>query len=260
LWFVSSFFPSGIACIAILAPLAWLPPLRHPARTLFKFLVERCALCCVALFFHFLFVFFFSFFLCFGGLFLFSLFQKSAVAVAHCAKGRGLIKVNGVPLELMEPEVLRYKVFEPLLLLGTPRFANVDIRVRVNGGGYTSRIYAIRQAIAKSIVAYNQKCELILFFFFSFFPLVFPSLRGVSFFFPLPSLPAFHVKAPVAHLRDLLFFFSFFFAVVDEASKREIKEIFLSYDRSLLVADPRRKEPKKFGGPKARARIQKSYR
>lgn len=51
-----------------------------------------------------------------------------------------------------------------------------------------------------------------------------------------------------------------FFVDVDEASKREIKEIFIQYDRTLLVADPRRCEPKKFGGPGARARYQKSYR
>jgi ribosomal protein S9 len=30
--------------------------------------------------------------------------------------------------------------------------AGVDIRVRVTGGGHTSQVYAIRQAIAKSIV------------------------------------------------------------------------------------------------------------
>jgi len=47
---------------------------------------------------------------------------------------------------------------------------------------------------------------------------------------------------------------------VDEASKKEIKDILIAYDRSLLVADPRRCEPKKFGGPGARARYQKSYR
>lgn len=47
---------------------------------------------------------------------------------------------------------------------------------------------------------------------------------------------------------------------VDEASKKEIKDILISYDRTLLVADPRRCEPKKFGGPGARARYQKSYR
>jgi hypothetical protein len=48
------------------------------------------------------------------------------------------------------------------------------------------------------------------------------------------------------------------FLVVDEASKKEIKELLVTYDRSLLVADPRRCEPKKFGGPGARARFQKS--
>ncbi|PAA71642.1 hypothetical protein BOX15_Mlig023190g2, partial [Macrostomum lignano] len=47
---------------------------------------------------------------------------------------------------------------------------------------------------------------------------------------------------------------------VDEASKKEIKDLLISYDKSLLVADPRRCEPKKFGGPGARARYQKSYR
>ena len=33
--------------------------------------------------------------------------------------------------------------------------------------------------------------------------------------------------------------------VVDEQSKKEIKDILLQYDRTLLVADPRRCEPKK---------------
>lgn len=32
------------------------------------------------------------------------------------------------------------------------------------------------------------------------------------------------------------------------------------YDRTMIAGDPRRKEPKKFGGPGARARGQKSYR
>ncbi len=32
---------------------------------------------------------------------------------------------------------------------------------------------------------------------------------------------------------------------MDEVSKKEIKEILLAYDRTLLVADPRRCEPKK---------------
>merc|ERR1712070_676736 len=87
--------------------------------------------------------------------------KKHGVAVSYCKKGRGLIKINGCPIELVEPEILRYKVFEPILLLGKDRFANVDIRIRVKGGGYTAQIYAIRQAIAKSVVAYYQKCALL---------------------------------------------------------------------------------------------------
>ena len=39
-----------------------------------------------------------------------------------------------------------------------------------------------------------------------------------------------------------------------------IKKEYMRYDRSLLVDDYRRVEPKKFKGPKARARFQKSYR
>ena len=38
-------------------------------------------------------------------------------------------------------------------------YVQIDVRVRVKGGGTTSQIYAIRQAIAKGIVAYYQKCK-----------------------------------------------------------------------------------------------------
>ena len=70
-----------------------------------------------------------------------------------------MIRVNGTPIELLEPEMLRMKAYEPILLLGTQRFAQVDIRIKVRGGGFSSRVYAIRQAISKSLVAYYQKCE-----------------------------------------------------------------------------------------------------
>ena len=40
----------------------------------------------------------------------------------------------------------------------------------------------------------------------------------------------------------------------------DLKEIYTQYDRTMLVGDPRRSEPKKYGGPGARARKQKSYR
>lgn len=45
-------------------------------------------------------------------------FQKTATAVAYCKRGRGLLRINGRPLEQIEPKVLQYKLQEPLLLLG----------------------------------------------------------------------------------------------------------------------------------------------
>ncbi|KAF8061352.1 DGAT1-2 [Scenedesmus sp. PABB004] len=127
--------------------------------------------------------------------------KKTAVAVAYAKPGKGLVKLNGIPLELIKPEILGHKVFEPLLLLGKQRWGFLDIRLRVKGGGHVSQIYALRQAISKAIIAYYQK-------------------------------------------------------FVDEQSKCQIKETLLQYDRTLLVADPRRCEPKKFGGRGARARFQ----
>lgn len=38
-------------------------------------------------------------------------------------------------------------------------------------------------------------------------------------------------------------------ADVDEQAKKEIKEVLVKYDRTLLVADPRRCEPKKCARP-----------
>ncbi|KAL2271285.1 hypothetical protein VTJ83DRAFT_656 [Remersonia thermophila] len=131
--------------------------------------------------------------------------KKNATAVARCVAGKGLIRVNGKPLKLFAPEILRAKLYEPILILGTDKFADVDIRIRVSGGGHTSQVYATRQAIAKAIVAYYAK-------------------------------------------------------YVDEHSKNTLKSALIQFDRSLLVADPRRCEPKKFGGRGARARFQKSYR
>lgn len=66
--------------------------------------------------------------------------------------------LSGTPLDLIASETLRWKVQEPVLLLGKQRFQTVDIRIRAQGGGHVSQIYAIRQAIAKGLVAFYQKC------------------------------------------------------------------------------------------------------
>ncbi|KAJ6357246.1 hypothetical protein OIU78_005169 [Salix suchowensis] len=80
--------------------------------------------------------------------------KKTAVAVTHCKRGRGLIKIIRCPVELVEPEILRFKAYEPILLLERQRFAGVDMRIRVKGGGHTSQIYPIRRSIAKALVAF----------------------------------------------------------------------------------------------------------
>ncbi len=49
-------------------------------------------------------------------------------------------------------------------------------------------------------------------------------------------------------------------AVLRFTKDEKLRHEFVEYDRSLLVEDPRRVEPKKFKGPKARARFTKSYR
>ena len=61
--------------------------------------------------------------------------KKNATAVAFCTSGNGSIRVNGKALGLVEPESLRLKVFEPILLVGGNRFKDINIRVRVRGGG-----------------------------------------------------------------------------------------------------------------------------
>jgi small subunit ribosomal protein S16e len=44
--------------------------------------------------------------------------KKTAIAVAHCKAGQGLIKVNGKPLDLIEPKALQFKLQEPTLIIG----------------------------------------------------------------------------------------------------------------------------------------------
>ncbi len=49
-------------------------------------------------------------------------------------------------------------------------------------------------------------------------------------------------------------------ALVAKTNSKELKDAYLQYDRHLLVADVRRKEQRKPGDSKARAKRQKSYR
>ncbi|KON29800.1 30S ribosomal protein S9 [miscellaneous Crenarchaeota group archaeon SMTZ1-55] len=123
--------------------------------------------------------------------------RKTAIARATVRSGKGRVRINKVPIEIVAPEVARMKIMEPLLLLDEHR-NEVDIDVKVTGGGFMGQAEAVRMAIARAVVQWFKSSS--------------------------------------------------------------IKKSLQSYDRTMLAGDPRRKEPKKFGGPGARRKKQKSYR
>jgi small subunit ribosomal protein S9 len=49
-------------------------------------------------------------------------------------------------------------------------------------------------------------------------------------------------------------------ALLKWTKSSHLRTVFAEYDRTMIVGDSRSKEPKKFGGPGARAKEQKSYR
>jgi len=48
--------------------------------------------------------------------------------------------------------------------------------------------------------------------------------------------------------------------LVKYTKNKKLRDAYIEYDRTMLSGDGRRTEPKKFGGPSARTRKQKSYR
>ncbi|MDF1557718.1 MAG: 30S ribosomal protein S9 [ANME-2 cluster archaeon] len=124
--------------------------------------------------------------------------KKTAIARATIKEGKGRVRINKKPLEIVEPNVVRLKIMEPLTLAGDKITSKVDIDVNVKGGGVIGQADAVRTAIGKGLVEWTGDLAL--------------------------------------------------------------KDAMLGYDRNLLVNDSRQKETKKFGGPGARAKYQKSYR
>ena len=130
--------------------------------------------------------------------------RKTAVARATVKVGKGRVRVNSEPIEILQPALSRRKAMEPLIIADAmKRLAKVDINILTHGGGIMGQTDAIRTAIARGLVHYNGGAE-----------------------------------------------------GIDE----ELRDEYLRFDRSLLVNDPRRKEPKHQLGRGARRKKQKSYR
>lgn len=128
---------------------------------------------------------------------IYSASRKTARAFAMIRPGKGAVRINRIPLELLMPGVARERIRTVLAL--APEYADkVDIDVRVKGGGFMGQAEAAAIAIARALVGFTKD--------------------------------------------------------------KKLMERIMEFDRHLLVGDPRQKEPKKFGGPGARRRRQKSYR
>ena len=85
--------------------------------------------------------------------------RKSAVARASVREGKGLVRINSVPVEIYKPDLARVVIMEPLTLAGE-KSSKVNIDVNVMGGGVMGQANASRTAIAKGLVQFLKDEDL----------------------------------------------------------------------------------------------------
>ena len=80
--------------------------------------------------------------------------RKSAIARIYVSEGTGKITINKKDLEVYFPSaILQYVVKQPLNLLDVAE--KYDIKVNLDGGGFTGQSQALRLAIARALVKIN---------------------------------------------------------------------------------------------------------
>lgn len=82
--------------------------------------------------------------------------RKTARARVIVKEGRGRVFVNGTPLEVLEPELVRLKIYEPIYLAGEGVVNKVDIYAEARGGGIMGQASAIRTAITRALVEWTS--------------------------------------------------------------------------------------------------------
>lgn len=85
--------------------------------------------------------------------------RKKAIARAVARQGSGVVRVNRLLLDSIEPKAIRLKMREPLLIAGEHAQA-LDIDVTVAGGGVVGQTDAVRLAIAKALVGFTKDKKL----------------------------------------------------------------------------------------------------
>ncbi len=80
--------------------------------------------------------------------------RKSAVARIFVTEGTGKITINNKDLQVYFPSsILQYVVKQPLMTIDAVE--KYDIKVNLDGGGYTGQSQALRLAIARALVKIN---------------------------------------------------------------------------------------------------------
>lgn len=90
--------------------------------------------------------------------------RKTAVARVTIKEGKGVVRINKKPLEIIEPEVVQAKLAEPLFIASQfpdVDVDSVDVAVTVTGGGFIGQAEAARTAIARGLVEWtaNEKLK-----------------------------------------------------------------------------------------------------
>ena len=86
--------------------------------------------------------------------------RKTAIARATIREGKGRVRINHKPVEIIEPEIARFTIMEPLILAGEDRLSKIDIDVKVEGGGFMGQAEAARVAIARALVEWTNDMNL----------------------------------------------------------------------------------------------------
>lgn len=86
--------------------------------------------------------------------------RKTATARARVEEGPSAMRVNNIPVDIVQPEVARWVMKEPLLLAGPDTLKNVRIDVNVEGGGFMGQAEAVRMAVARGLVKWTRSASL----------------------------------------------------------------------------------------------------
>ena len=86
--------------------------------------------------------------------------RKRAYARATVREGKGVIRINSVPLAIYGDEILRMRIQEPLMIAKQiVDLDKINIEINVKGGGFSGQIDAIKTALSRALVSYAAKIK-----------------------------------------------------------------------------------------------------